>query len=84
MAHSITLNKQYGTDSEVNLNSSPNITSHTPEIYDIRLILMKCRNCDIIFIISLAIAKSYYVIPHFVIIGMYVIRNKCIVNRLSN
>jgi hypothetical protein len=71
MAHSITLNKQYGTDSEVNLNSSPNIISHTPETYDICLIFMKCRNCDIVFIISLVVAKLYYVIPHFVIIGMY-------------
>jgi hypothetical protein len=34
LAHSITLNKQYGTDSEVNLNLSPNIMSHTPETYD--------------------------------------------------
>jgi hypothetical protein len=41
MAHSIKLNKQYGTDSEVNLNSSPNITSHTPETYEISLIFLK-------------------------------------------
>jgi hypothetical protein len=48
MTHSITVNKQYGTDSEVNLNSSPNITSHTSETYDISLIFLKCRNCDIV------------------------------------
>jgi hypothetical protein len=34
MEHSITLNKQYGTDSEVNLNLSPNTISRTPETYD--------------------------------------------------
>jgi hypothetical protein len=83
MAHSIKLNKQYGTDSEVNLNSSPNITSHTPETYEISLIFLKVA-IVIFFIISLVVAKSYYVIPHFVTIGMYIIRNKCRVNRLSN
>jgi hypothetical protein len=84
MAHSVTLNKQYGTDSEVNLNLSPNITSHHPRHMTISLIFLKWCICDIVFIISLVVARSYYVIPHFVIIGIYIIRNNFRVNRLSN
>jgi hypothetical protein len=66
MAHSITVNKQYGTDSEVNLNSSPNITSHTYETYDISLIFLNV---------------AIVILPPYQIIGqIYILRQTLTIN----
>jgi hypothetical protein len=58
MAHLITLSKQYGTYSDINLNLYP----------DISLLFFKWHICDIDFHNIIVSCKTMDVIPHFDII----------------